>query len=559
MKIKKVEIRNFRSIKNISFEPSNCINNIIGANNTGKSNILDAFQKILGVSYPVYNSFERDDHYECNYRNEIKIRIEFDDNTILEYKESNDDKKGKLTKNNNSVSSEDRENYCVSYLGIKREIGEFCASNKWTLIGRIMNQINQKFITQKDDKGNFIRIEFENKISDLTKEYLFNVRDDSDNKIFDYFLRILNQETSNYLNVDSKNISLDLKLYDPWHYYKTLQMTYKDEESANQFIATEMGMGIQALIMMAALKAYSLINIKEKNPIFIDEPELYLHPQAQRVFYKQLREMSYNGLQIFYATHSSNFLSTEYFDEVCLVRKTKENGTTINKCKIDDFIEDFKIRYPDLDINDISFRMYIKKAFECTGNSQRSHEAFFAKKIILVEGESEQIILPLLFDKVGFDLDKEGVTIVNCGGKSELDRFYRIYNEFKIPCYIVFDGDLNNADQHEAVKSNKIIFMLFKDEFTDKIPEFPDGKPHQKFLGFEKNIEEALNTKKYDRDNIMKLVQHTRKEFIDKDEVPDWFTELVEKIKTLGSLKYRSCLMRKDGAKGEISKKQPFT
>jgi SMC domain protein len=43
---------------------------------------------------------------------------------------------------------------------------------------------------------------------------------------------------------------------------------------------------------MAILKAYAELNLNNNAPIILDEPELYLHPQAQRNFYNILKEVS---------------------------------------------------------------------------------------------------------------------------------------------------------------------------------------------------------------------------------------------------------------------------
>jgi putative ATP-dependent endonuclease of OLD family len=77
-----------------------------------------------------------------------------------------------------------------------------------------------------------------------------------------------------------------------------------------------------------------------------------------------------------------------------------------------------------------------QNAYENTGDSQKASEAMFAKKVILVEGESESLILPYFFKLLNYDYIAKGISIVRCGGKSELDRFYRLYAEFGIPCYI---------------------------------------------------------------------------------------------------------------------------
>ena len=84
-----------------------------------------------------------------------------------------------------------------------------------------------------------------------------------------------------------------------------------------------------------------------------------------------------------------------------------------------------------------------RNAFENTGDSQKSSEAMFARKVILVEGESEVLILPYLFSLCGYDEVAEGVTIVRCGGKSELDRYYRLYTVPDQHC-----GNLTEAKQN---------------------------------------------------------------------------------------------------------------
>ena len=50
------------------------------------------------------------------------------------------------------------------------------------------------------------------------------------------------------------------------------------------------------------------------------------------------------GLQIFYTTHSPNFLRTDKFDEIHIVRKTKDEGTYCSEAKVLDFVVDLKER-----------------------------------------------------------------------------------------------------------------------------------------------------------------------------------------------------------------------
>ncbi|NJL96502.1 AAA family ATPase [Candidatus Gracilibacteria bacterium] len=56
MKIKNIKIKNFKSIKNIDFDPSELCA-LVGANSSGKSNILKAINILLGETYPTERAF----------------------------------------------------------------------------------------------------------------------------------------------------------------------------------------------------------------------------------------------------------------------------------------------------------------------------------------------------------------------------------------------------------------------------------------------------------------------------------------------------------------------
>ena len=64
-----------------------------------------------------------------------------------------------------------------------------------------------------------------------------------------------------------------------------------------------------------------------------EEPELYLHPQAQRELYDSLIELSTSENQVILCTHSSSFLSLDKYKSICIIRKTiSSEGTTAFQC-----------------------------------------------------------------------------------------------------------------------------------------------------------------------------------------------------------------------------------
>lgn len=174
-----------------------------------------------------------------------------------------------------------------------------------------------------------------------------------------------------------------------------------------------------------------------------------------------------------------------------------------------------------------------QNAFENTGDSQKAAEALFASKILLVEGESESLIIPYCFDKIGYDYIGKGISIVRCGGKNEIDRFYRLYSEFGVPCFIMFDGDSQNKetkDEQHTIEANKAILSLF-----GCAESFPDGYVHDQYLGFKETIENSLG--------VGTVSKHTKglKLFMrfkdalnsNKTQVPRWAQLIANKIDAL--------------------------
>jgi putative ATP-dependent endonuclease of the OLD family len=66
------------------------------------------------------------------------------------------------------------------------------------------------------------------------------------------------------------------------------------------------------LVVMALFRAYAK-TFKGDALIAIEEPEIYLHPHAQRSLASLFRELAGQGAQLFYSTHSASCLSIRAF------------------------------------------------------------------------------------------------------------------------------------------------------------------------------------------------------------------------------------------------------
>ena len=179
-----------------------------------------------------------------------------------------------------------------------------------------------------------------------------------------------------------------------------------------------------------------------------------------------------------------------------LVRKTKGIGTHVKNANAEEFLVDWSIRYNE-DITDDKkknselekLRLLYKEAYEQTSDSMASTEAFFAKKVLLVEGDSEALILPYFFNNIGFDWVKEKISIVKCGSKNGIDRFYRLYSELGIPCFVIFDGDKDKSNAKEQIKTNNSLFDILDEQ---SIKDFPNSSVMKNYLGFEFDFNFAL-------------------------------------------------------------------
>ena len=230
------------------------------------------------------------------------------------------------------------------------------------------------------------------------------------------------------------------------------------------------GHGLQRAIIFTILRRYaeymtSSVEGKKRNLILaVEEPELYMHPQAQRTIRRVFRKIAEGGDQVLFSTHSSLLVDVAYFDEIIRLEigweeagDKKRMASMAWQLPMARMIEDLNVRFSDLKgkVTPESMRDLYSHAY----NPQRN-EGFFASKIILVEGLTEEYSLPIYADALpNCAFDPLGISVVECGGKGSMDRLFRIFNELHIPCYILFDYDNGNSDKNIIEKSKGLLAL----------------------------------------------------------------------------------------------------
>lgn len=205
--------------------------------------------------------------------------------------------------------------------------------------------------------------------------------------------------------------------------------------------AQKKGHGLQRAVIFGLIRAWTK-TIKQENAdgnlvarkasestIFVvEEPELFLHPQAQRTLAQTLRIFGESDLsQVFLCSHSPHFVDLDHYRDIAIVSKpSTREGTIVKQCTKDLF-----------DSDDLADR---KKRFHMAYwvNPDRG-EMFFARKVVFVEGETEKALLPYLSRKL--DCYTPEVSVIECGSKHNLPLYVSIAQAFSLNYHVIHDED----------------------------------------------------------------------------------------------------------------------
>jgi len=472
VRITKVHIENYRSLKNFTFEPGPyCV--LIGENNAGKSNILRALNLVLGEAWPTERNFSEEDFYNQNTNTDIVIQVYFD--KIVEewrnnfpvkpagfelrchaYKRKTKgkpagslttdyvciDEKGsrvrypaeKMPKGERysgvwlplRVTRDLRETIPFLYVDVLRDYNRQTPSSRWSVLRRLFNEVNTEFLNDKktitvvQPNGEKAKMTRKDAFAQAVKDAYKYLRTPTFERI-EQRLAVNAMEHMGLDTGDSK-IELHFDSHDPTNAYKSLQLYV--EQLGIESPAGEVGAGLQSAIVVAIFRTYE--EMKREGAIFaIEEPEVFLHPQKARYFESVLQRLAKSGNQIFLTTHSPVFVQVHRPESVAIIRRTEKRGSWACEARIDDLTTES--------------RQMLRLLTEF--DTERK-ELFFAKAVMLVEGNTEKVALPLAFHAMGADINRLGISIVEVGGKTKFSLFARVLGALGIPYVILADHDI---------------------------------------------------------------------------------------------------------------------
>lgn len=560
MRIERIHIENFRSIKSLDFIPgSYCV--LIGENNSGKSNILRALALALGETWPTERMFSEEDFYNQDNVIDIVIQVffsevieEWKNNFKMEiagielrckaYKRKVKEKPAgtlttdytcinsvgeavsypaeKLTKGVKfsgqwlpfRVTKEIREKLPFIYVDVLRDYNRQTPGSRWSVLRRLFNEVNTLFLNDKSQidikqtDGNAIKMTRKEAFENSIKEAYKYLKTDAFNEIERKLAANAIEQMG--LDADNNKVELVFETHDPTNAFKSLQL-YVDQMGIRS-PAGEVGAGLQSAIVIAIFRTYE--ELKKEGAVFaIEEPEAFLHPQKARYFSSVLRSLAEKGNQIFLTTHSPVFVQIHTPESVAIVRRSAETGTKIQQTtKL--------VLAPD-------DRKALRLITEF--DSQRN-ELFFARKVMFIEGNTEKVALPLVFQAMGIDINKKNISVIECGGKTKIPLFMRVAKALNIPFIVIADYDIQEIKEEwsERHKENQRQKNADHKRWNKEILDLA-GK--EQIFWLNPSFEHVLGLSKDDSNKIDEAIKYFSN--IKEDDIPSEFKEPVIKLELL--------------------------
>ncbi|MBN8641536.1 MAG: AAA family ATPase [Flavobacteriales bacterium] len=200
--------------------------------------------------------------------------------------------------------------------------------------------------------------------------------------------------------------------------------------------------------------------------ILIEEPEAHMHPQMQQIFIKQiskkinLARAEGINIQLIITTHSSHIIAEAGVDLNRGFDRIRYFNKVDGKLEINDFNN---FRHKESDKETFRFLKQYLNLHKC--------DIFFADKVIIVEGITEKMILPLMINKVAQSLNNEYISVLEVGG-NYTHKFKELLKFIKVKTLIITDIDsVDPAEKRRSCSTSTANSVTCNSTLKDWIPK----------------------------------------------------------------------------------------
>lgn len=437
------------------------LNLIVGENDSGKSTIIDAIKIALGTQSYDNVRIEENDFYkgdskrqenlkiECKFEQLSDIEcgkflewIEFDDvgypyltvRVIARLKENKIIIKKTAGKDGVDVTFEASDNLRVTYLKPLRDAENELSPGYKSRFAQVLK--NHPLFKKNDTNSPHELEELMRRANEGIEEYFVTDNDEENINDPGHIIKFIDNTLENFMGIEKEKYNAKINISN---------MELNKILSRLMLSIDENKVGLGTLNQLYIAMELLLLEVKNDNNEFalalIEEIEAHIHPQAQLRVIKHLGKNT--KTQTILTTHSITLASIVKLENLIICRDGK--AFSLNS------------KYTNLSKGDYEF---LERFLDST-----KANLFFAKGIIFVEGDAENILIPVIADIINLPLYKYGVSIVNVGNVAFL-RYRNIFiskhkdTTLGVPISIITDLDVRPPEfykdlEHEKDKEHK--------------------------------------------------------------------------------------------------------
>lgn len=478
MFLKKVEYWDFRKYKSLDDLPGLTVtfhkgmNLIVGENDAGKTAIIDGLKLLLGTLSDEYDKILDTDFYTQDgkdFSEDFKITAYFADlsdeesATFLEWLSFDEDttpqlkvslkvskKKGANGSNyferkiyggdnysESIIDSDARQLLKAIYLKPLRDAQKELRPGRYSRLTNILsahpkiNESGKRELLDIFDKAN-------DEVKDFFSDENHNVVESIIGQLKKFYDRNDVEKSKVAFNMSESNIT------------SILSRLSLDTESVN------LGLGNSNLLYIAVelLLMHDGDDYIGPKIALIEEIEAHLHTQAQIRLIKHMEKNTHT--QFILTTHSNNLASSINPKNLILLHNNKAFSMAETETMLES--EDYE---------------FLERFLDATKSN-----LFFAKGLIFVEGDAENLLLPALAELIGIPLHEYGISIVNIGNTA-FERYIKLFSRrnddrINLPISIVTDVDVRPIEYYNDKGEVNQIFVIRDREELNQILSYFD-------------------------------------------------------------------------------------
>ena len=480
MRAVSIKIHNFRTFADVELHLTP-YSLLLGTNNAGKSNLVDAIRVFYekDISYEESRDFPKFPTSDTEAWIEIPYEPSKSEFTALkdEYRASDGTFRVRKYLQSTEVDSEGKNKIGIyAYVGGNLSNTRFYGA-KNIQQGKLGEIIYIPAVSKLDDHT---KLTGPSALRDLVNSVLKKIMGSSIaytklKTAFDEFETVIKTETTedgqslqgleaditNEINGWGTSFKFSVNPISPDELIKSLIGHGVQDHALDQLQETKSyGQGFQrhlifTLIRLSARYKNSLVATKDFSPkmtwILFEEPEAFLHPGQIDVLDESLDKIILDeGNQVLITTHSPRFVSRNISDLPSIIRLCKNTAESsvkqISREVLDSILN---TNQHDLDIwkaagipihpDDLQVEMESVK-YALWLNPHRC-SAFFANKILLVEGATEATLIGYMLEERLICNSTGGIFIFDSIGKYNIHRFMNLFGELGVPHAVLYDHD----------------------------------------------------------------------------------------------------------------------